>query len=239
LKTKVAIVGAGPAGMFLAHLLHKNGVDAVVLAGEGRSFCAGADLGTILAEAEGKGSPLGFLSRISALAAAIEGLRQPVVAAVQGHAVAGGFELALACDAVVAEVDTLIGDGHVANGLLPAAGSSVRMRRRLDESTARWRAVTGELLPADDPRLAGWLHAVVQRGEHVGAATALAYRLARVASPAQSAFKALLQDQDARTPRAGLARELEAFAEHWAGVDVPRHIRAFLHRPRGTSSASA
>jgi enoyl-CoA hydratase len=83
------------------------------------------------------------------------------MAALHGHVVAGGLELALACDIAIAAAGTLIGDGHVRNQLLPAAGSSVRLPRKVGPSLARRLMLTGELAPAERLLASGWLEAVV------------------------------------------------------------------------------
>src|SRR5215469_16142325 len=113
-------------------------VRVVVITGEGPSFCAGADLNYLHAVASDGRDPMPFLRTISSCFDRIEQAPVPVVAILHGHAVAGGLELALACDVVLAHTATLIGDGHVLNGLLPAGGSTVRLARKVGEPLARW-----------------------------------------------------------------------------------------------------
>ncbi|MFC9664061.1 enoyl-CoA hydratase/isomerase family protein [Nocardia sp. NPDC127606] len=202
----------------------------LILAGAGKSFCAGGDLQYFLDTADRPGGPTQFLRRVSAVVTRLETSRLPVVAALHGHAVAGGLELALACDVVVAADSTLIGDGHVRNNLLPAAGSSVRLTRKVGDSMARWLALTGKLVEAERLATTGWLHAVVSP-EHVStAARSVAEELVEAAGPAQQAFKALLHDLTTMDERQGLAHELVAFEKHWNTTDVPATLTAFLHR---------
>jgi enoyl-CoA hydratase/carnithine racemase len=204
---------------------------AIVLRGAGESFCAGADLHYLL-ELDGRGeAPTAFLRTVSALATRLETSALPIVAGLHGHAVAGGIELALACDIVVAAAGTLIGDGHIRNNLLPAGGAAVRMPHVLGLATARRLALTGELMRADRLAATGWPHEVVAEGEVTAAAVRIAGTLAHVHGPAQIGYKRLL----ARTPtlpaRAALALELEAFDEHWAAHDVATALREFVNRP--------
>jgi enoyl-CoA hydratase len=204
---------------------------AVVLCGAGQSFCAGADLHYLL-ELDGRGdTPTAFLRTVSALATRLETSALPIVAALHGHAVAGGIELALACDIVVAAAGTLIGDGHIRNNLLPAGGGAVRMPHVLGQATARRLALTGELMRADRLAATGWPHEVVAEDEVAAAALRIASTLAQVHGPAQSGYKRLL----ARTPTlpapTALALELEAFDEHWAAHDVAAALREFVNRP--------
>ncbi|WP_280507680.1 enoyl-CoA hydratase/isomerase family protein [Nocardia flavorosea] len=205
-------------------------IGCLVLTGAGKSFCAGADLQYFLSLRDTPGGPTEFLRRVSAVVTRLERSRLPVVAAVHGHAVAGGLELALVCDVVIASEGTLIGDGHIRNNLLPAAGSSVRLPRKVGDSMARWLALTGTLLPAEQLTATGWLHAVVPPAELASASAALAAELAAAAGPAQSAFKSLLHHLTGMNEDEGLATELAEFEKHWNSTDVPAALTAFLHR---------
>ncbi|MDV6280109.1 enoyl-CoA hydratase/isomerase family protein [Rhodococcus jostii] len=210
---------------------------AVVLTGAGKSFCAGADLQHFLDLHTLGQTPLSFLRKVSALATRLEKSPLPLVAAVHGHAVAGGLELALACDVVISTPTALIGDGHVRNNLLPAGGASVRLPRKVGDSMARWLALTGTLLPATELQRTGWLHAIVDHDHlHTTALTAAA-ELTEHAGPAQSAYKTLLADLTGLDEKAGLAHELDAFATHWQGSDVPAALNDFLHGRTTTTNS--
>ncbi|MBC2644598.1 MULTISPECIES: enoyl-CoA hydratase/isomerase family protein [unclassified Rhodococcus (in: high G+C Gram-positive bacteria)] len=210
---------------------------AVVLRGAGKSFCAGADLQYFLhLHARGQ-TPLGFLRKVSALATRLEASRLPVVAAIHGHAVAGGLELALACDVVIATPTARIGDGHVRNNLLPAGGASVRLPRKVGDSMARWLALTGALLPATELSHTGWLHAVVDHEHLHTTALAAATELAEHAGPAQHAYKTLLADLTGLDEKRGLAHELDAFDAHWQTSDVPAALNDFLHGRTTTTNS--
>ncbi len=205
-----------------------DGVEVVVLAGRGPSFCAGADLRHLLEITGQPGEPATFLTEVSAAISRLERCPKPVVAALHGHVVAGGLELALACDVVLAADGTLIGDGHVRNRLLPAGGSSVRLPRKVGAGLARRLLLTGELLPADAFLASGWVQAVVPAGELHEQAEAVAQQLADVAGPAQRNVKALLNELDELAPAAGLEAELRAFAANWAQADVPAALASFF-----------
>jgi len=210
---------------------------AVVLAGNGKSFCAGADLQYFVSLHNRFGSPISFLRRVSALVTRLETSPLPVVAALHGHAVAGGLELALGCDVVVAEESTLIGDGHIRNNLLPAGGSSVRLPRKVGESMARWLSLTGELVTPDRLAATGWIHQIVTAAELSESVMAVASVLARHHGAAQAAFKKLLFDLTATDPRNALSAELDAFDAHWGSTDVLASLVAFLGR--NTSQATS
>ncbi len=212
-----------------------SAVRAVLIYGAGSSFCAGADLQHLLELHDSGRDPTPFLRTVSELTRRIELSPIPMVAALQGHAVAGGMEIALACDAVIAEAGTVIGDGHIRNHLIPGAGASVRLRRKLGDSLGRWLALTGDLLPAERFLAAGWLHAISAPGHVVAEGQRLAEALAAAANPAQAAFKRLLAEIDNAPPvEDGLQLELESFSRHWAAGNVSREIRGFFAR-RSTS----
>ncbi|ABW12641.1 Enoyl-CoA hydratase/isomerase [Parafrankia sp. EAN1pec] len=210
------------------------GTHAIVLRGAGRSFCAGADLHFLLELSDSGSTPTAFLRTVSALATRLETSSLPIVAGLHGHAVAGGIELALACDLVVAAAGTLIGDGHILNNLLPAGGAAVRMPQVLGQPTARRLALTGELLRADRLAATGWPHEVVADDEVDTAAMRIATTLARAHGPAQIGYKRLLARTPTMPASAALALELTAFDEHWAAHDVAAALRAFVNRPAST-----
>lgn len=203
-------------------------VEVIVLAGRGRSFCAGADLRHLLAIADLPDGPTRFLSDVSAAVTRLESCPKPVVAAVHGHVVAGGLELALACDVVIAAEGTLIGDGHIRNRLLPAAGSSVRLPRKIGPGLARHLMLSGELLPAQRFLSSGWVQAVVALDDLHDEATAVSHGLATMAGPAQRNMKALLNEIDGLAPAAGLEAELRMFAVNWREAEVATALEAFL-----------
>lgn len=204
------------------------GTAVLAIAGQGRSFCAGADLSHLADVAASGHHPMAFLSQVSALLTRIETSRLPVVAAIHGHAVAGGLELALACDVVVAADDALIGDGHVRNQLLPAGGASVRLPRRLGANAARYLMLTGRLVPAREALFGGWLHATVPAARLESAVQDVAEELAAAAGPAQARVKQLLGDTESVPAGAGTEAELATFAAHWDSVPVADTLRAFL-----------
>lgn len=214
-----------------------DGVRVVILTGSGAGFCAGADLAYLLECAEGGDSPRPHLQAICDLTLAMEASPIVFVAALHGFAVAGGLELALACDLVVAATGTRIGDGHVKNNLIAGGGASVRMPPKLGAGTATWLALTGELVSAEDlVRRAGWLHEVVDPEELLDTARAMATVLTSRPAGAQHRYKRLITSEPAATA-AALTRELDMFEEHWSGSDVATDLIRFLGRSTPRSSS--
>lgn len=205
---------------------------ALVIAGRGPSFCAGADLALLLRMAEAGRTPIDLMRRLSSTLAQLERSRLPIVAAVHGHAVAGGLELALAADVVVAAEGTLIGDGHIRNQLVPAGGSSVRLARKVGPSFARWLLLTGELRPASDARWGVWLHEIVPDSRLYETTQSVSERLAEQHGPTQARLKTLLAAVEGMYSGRALEVELDAFAEHWNNADVSGVLRLFFRNRR-------
>nr|WP_281385967.1 enoyl-CoA hydratase/isomerase family protein [Nocardioides luti] len=212
------------------------GADVVVLRGEGPSFCAGADL-SLLANHDRASAqtPRNHLSAIWDLTLAIEHSPVVFVAVLHGHAIAGGLELALACDVVVAATGTLIGDGHVRHCLLPGGGASARMERTLGRGASAWLALTGKFLPADDPVFAPWLRSVVPPTELDETVAAIVTSLTDVSATARASYKQLLDETHGSLSASDRDRELDAFDRHWLANDVPSALRAFLTKTREAS----
>ncbi|GAA2130920.1 enoyl-CoA hydratase/isomerase family protein [Actinomadura napierensis] len=210
--------------------------EVVVLRGGGPSFCAGADLSLLSTYDSARGrTPRDHLTAIWDLTLAMERSAVTYVAVLHGHAIAGGLELALACDVVVASAGTLIGDGHVRQCLMPGGGASVRMERTLGRAAATWLALTGELLHAEAPSFASWLHAVTAPEDLDDAVAAIVQKLLAAPATARAAYKRLLDRTHGRLSPTDRDRELDAFDRHWLAHDVPQTLRAFLARNREAS----
>lgn len=198
--------------------------DAVVVAGAGPSFCAGADLRHLLHLARTGQDPLTFLKVVTESFQRLETAPKPVVAAVHGHVVAGGLELALACDAVVAREDAVIGDGHIRNGLVPGGGSSVRLARKVGEPLARRLILTGELLAAEHFLASGFVQTIARVEDFAATVTSVAESFTRLPA-GHGRLKHLLGTPG--TPEA-LTRELDVFAEHWREQDIASRLTDFF-----------
>lgn len=213
-----------------------SGVTVVILRGAGPSFCAGADLSLLSTYDAALGqTPRSHLSDIWELTLAMERSSMTFVAVLHGHAIAGGLELALACDVVVASVGTLIGDGHVRRCLLPGGGASARMERSLGRATSSWLALTGGLLDAEDPAFGSWLRTVETLEDLDAAVASIATSLMTVPASARAAYKRLLDETHGRLTTGDRDRELDAFDRHWLANDVARELRAFLDHDREAS----
>lgn len=144
-----------------------------VVAGEGPVFCAGADLKEISA---GRGGDL--MTQRGGFGGLVRRARtKPLIAAVDGPALAGGCEVALACDLVVASRRAAFGLPEVKRSLLAAAGGLHRLPRALPRNVALEIIMTGDPIDAERAHQLGLVNALVEPGEALGGALALAERI--------------------------------------------------------------
>ena len=156
-------------------------IRAVVVRGAGRAFCSGNDL-KWLTDSGALDDPAVLLrnqDRMAAAFEAIESSRGIVIACVQGFAVAGGLELALACDLVVAGDDAQLGDEHIRKNLLPSGGSSQRLPRRIGLARAMFYLVSGRRMSGREAERVGLACLAVPHGELDETTLALAREIAQ------------------------------------------------------------
>lgn len=158
---------------------------AGVLWGTGESFCAGADLKAVAAgehsvdPRQAKLSPQQFVQQMAPMGPSRMMLSKPVIAAIAGHAVAGGLELALWCDLRVAEQGAVLGVYCRRWGVPLIDGGTVRLPQLIGLSRALDLILTGRGVPADEALAMGLVNRVVPAGESRRAAAALAAELCR------------------------------------------------------------
>jgi enoyl-CoA hydratase len=206
-----------------------HGIRAVVLTGAGgRAFVAGADIGEYAGQAEEDFRR--YQRRSRAVFSRLAGLGKPVIAAVNGYALGGGFEIALCCDVLLASANAQFGLPEGLLGLCPGGGGTQRLARAAGPYVAaRVLLLDGRLTAAEAERL-GLVAKVVAPGELMGAALEAATRAARVAPLAARAMKALVAAAGEGTLADGLDREHEALFGLYATADAREGIAAFTHK---------
>lgn len=146
-------------------------VRVIVITGAGGYFCAGMDLKAFL-RGEVMRSPTNGFAGVTQRV-----LKKPFIAAVEGYALAGGFEIALACDMIVAAEDARFGLSETKRSLVPNAGGLVRLPRQLPPKIAAELIMTAEMVSSAFLASHGLVNRVVPRGEALGAARALAAKI--------------------------------------------------------------
>ena len=174
-----------------------DGARVAVLWGEGGTFCSGADLKAIGTERGNRVAPDGD----GPMGPTRMRLGKPVIAAVAGHAVAGGLELALWCDLRVAEEDAVFGVFCRRWGVPLIDGGTVRLPRLIGASRAMDLVLTGRPVPAAEALDIGLVHRVVPAGTARAEAELLAAEIARFPQACLRSDRASLLDQEGRDER--------------------------------------
>lgn len=215
----------------------RSDVRAVVLTGTGRAFCAGADLKFVRGEAGGDESALSrFLDTVLLVMNRLETFPMPVIAALNGLTLAGGLELMLCCDLVVAARSAKLGDAHANYGLLPGGGSSVRLPRKIGPTRAKYLLYTGAFMPAEQFVAAGLVNEVVGDDALIAATEALVAKLADKSPLVLRRMKALVDDGLEQPAAIALRQELLASEVHAHSHDLKEGLAAFeeKRKPRFT-----
>jgi enoyl-CoA hydratase len=183
-----AAVAAGIAGA-LEELDGDAELSVGILTGAGGFFCAGMDLGAFV-----KGESSWFGDRGFA-GIAQRSARKPLIAAIEGFAVAGGMEIALACDLIVAARGAKMGIPEAKRSLIAAAGALLRLPKRMPYHVVMELALTGEPMLAERFHELGLVNRLAEPGDAVEQALQLAAKLAENGPLALVASKRILQEQ--------------------------------------------
>ncbi|MBA3415785.1 MAG: enoyl-CoA hydratase/isomerase family protein [Chloroflexia bacterium] len=209
-----------------------RGVGVVIMTGRGRAFVAGADITGYVDRTVTEYVAFQRLGRL--VFDRIERLRQPVIAAVNGFALGGGFELVLAADLVVAADDAKLGLPEAKLGLLPGGGGTQRLPRLVGRNRAKELLMTADFISAEEARQLGIVNRVVPAAELMTAAHALADRILKRAPLAVEMAKQLVNDGlDASLP-AAITQEMGMTATLYATDDAREGIAAFVEKRPAT-----
>jgi enoyl-CoA hydratase/carnithine racemase len=214
----------------IAAIDHDDDVRVVHLSGAGASFCAGADLGYVESIREDPMRVREFLLALKAAVVALEQVRQPVVAEVHGLVLAGGLELMLGADLVVAAASTRFGDQHVNWGFIPGGGSTQRLPRRIGLAKACDLLLTGRWVTAGEALDMGLVSRVVEDDDLATEAADLAARIAGKSAEATAQIKRLARLATEIPLDAGLDEEINVVVAHYKHPDFARGLAEFRAR---------
>jgi enoyl-CoA hydratase len=210
-------------------LRRDGGIRALVITGAGdKAFSAGADIAAMAAMTPQEGHAFSRLGH--EVLARLEALPIPVVAAVNGVALGGGLELALACDLIIASERARLGQPEINLGLIPGFGGSQRLVPRVGVGRARELVYLGAPLSAADAHRIGLVDRVVAPTELAAEVAKVAAELAAKAPVALRQAKRAVQAATEATLATGLRFEAEAFGVAFASDDRIEGLRAFLDR---------
>jgi enoyl-CoA hydratase len=202
----------------------RTDVQVIVLTGAGGTFCAGMDLKGFVAGENPLAGGRGFGGIVERPPA------KPVIAAVEGYALAGGFEIALACDLIVASEAATFGLPEVTRGLVAAAGGLLRLPRRVPYHLAMEIALTGEHVAAARMQQAGLISLLVPAGQALDQARQLAARIAKNAPLALEATKRIVAESADWPSGEAFARQNDITAPVFSSADAREGAVAFAEK---------
>ncbi len=201
-----------------------SSIRVLVLTGAGGTFSAGMDLKGFLAGDAPVAADRGFGGIVQRPPV------KPIIAAVEGYALAGGFELALACDLVVASEQAKFGLPEVRRGLVAGAGGLLRLPKRVPYHLAMEIALTGEHFPAARLHQAGLVSEIVAAGEALQAARDLAGRVAQGGPLALAATKRIIVESADWDSASAFGRQGEIIGPVFASADAREGAMAFAEK---------
>ncbi len=199
-----------------------DSVSVVVLTGAGRAFTAGLDLKELGRDGLGAANAEGAAENP---VLAIETCRKPVIGAINGVAITGGFEVALACDVLIASENARFADTHARVGIMPGWGLSVKLSRIIGPSRAKALSLTGNFLDAGTALDWGLVNEVVAPDALLPAAIKLAEDMASIPAETLIAYKRILDATYAEPFGRALETERRLSIEHNRQV-TPQMVEA-------------
>lgn len=207
-------------------------IRAVVLTGSGRAFTAGVDL----KEAGQTGFALGADGGDIDLAKGLEAFPWPIIGAINGFAITGGFELALMCDVLLASENAKFADTHARVGIMPGWGLSQKLSRLIGISRAKELSLTGNFLDAHTAERWGLVNRVYSTDELLPAAIQMGHDMASCQPDMLRKYKKVIDDGFATNFGEAMKMEVKRSAEHAASVtaeSVEEARKSVTERGRG------
>ena len=208
-------------------------VGAIILTGAGdKAFVAGADIKEMVGKSGLEMQAFSELGR--RLGEAMEGCPKPILAAINGHALGGGCEIAMACDLRLASENAKIGQAEINIGIIPGFGGSQRLPRLAGGGWAAQMVFTGEAIDAATAERIGLVNRVVPADRLLEEAKALARKMVDKSPVAIALAKACLRAAQEMPLSQGLSYETAAFGVAGATQDKVEGMTAFLEKRKAT-----
>jgi enoyl-CoA hydratase len=215
------------------HLDRDPGVRCAILTGAGeKAFAAGADIEAM--RNFGTADALNFAHYGHAAGARLEAAHFPIIAAVNGFALGGGCEIALACDFIYASEKAKLGQPEVGLGVIPGFGGTQRLARRVGLGAARELCYTGDIIDANEALRIGLVNAVVPHAELMTRVRAIADKIASKAPLAMFECKRVMMRGEDVSPPVANELEAQAFAVLFGTEDQREGMGAFVEKRKPT-----
>jgi enoyl-CoA hydratase len=212
---------------FVASLAARDDVRVLIVTGEGKAFVAGADIAEMSGKTQHQGTE--FSKKGQATFRSLELLDKPVIAAVNGFALGGGCELALACDIRIASAKAKFGQPEVSLGLIPGYAATQRLPRLIGLGNALYLLLTAEMIGAEDALRMGLVQKVVEPEQLMTAATDLAKLIASKGPRAVKLIKLVARQGALLDFESGCALEAEKFGTLFENEGA-EGMKAFLEK---------
>jgi enoyl-CoA hydratase/carnithine racemase len=211
----------------LTELAANDEVRVLVLTGAGPAFCAGADLKEVLAGRAAAPGEADFLDRANRVYGQLRDFAKPVIAALNGVTMAGGLELAMCADLVLAAEGASIADGHANFGVFPGAGGAAILPRLVPLNMAMYLLFTGKSLTAAEMKACGLVCEVHSDDSLSEATLALAQQIAKKSPSALRRMKAVARFAADKSREDALIHEQVMLREHMRSFDFAEGLQAF------------
>lgn len=211
----------------LSELAGNDDVRVLILTGTGPAFCAGADLKEVLAGSSLPAGEADFLDRCAVIFGQLRNFPKPVIAALNGITMAGGLELAMCADMIVAAEGATIGDAHANFGVYPGAGGAAILPRLIPLNMAMYLLMTGKSLSATEMKNLGLVCEVHADAELADAALKLATQIAKKSPIALSRMKEVARASADKTREDALLHEQVMLRKHMRSADLQEGLQAF------------
>lgn len=199
-----------------------------IVTGAGKAFVAGADIAS-MKDMDGP-QALAFAKKGHGFGAALAEFPAPVIAAVNGYALGGGLELAMACDIIVASEKAVVGQPEVKLGVVPGFGGSQRLARRTGPGVAKWLLMSGESVKADEALRLGIVDRVVPHDSLMAEARGMMEKMLANGPAAVAACKRLVDEGLETDLDTALGLEAQAFGACFTMRDQKEGMAAFLEK---------
>jgi len=207
-----------------------DNIRVLLFKGNGKAFCAGADLKAMQPSLQKASSAVKYLEMCHRTYNRIEDLTKPTIAMVHGMCLAGGIELIESCDIIIACETARIGDQHAARGLVPGGGSTQRLIRQMNFRKAKEILLTGEWMSAKEAYEWGFINKVVPDDQLEQAAMEMAQKLARQSPMCSKTIKWLCNKGIQADLSTALRMEIGSTAQHVFTDDFREGIASFMER---------
>lgn len=205
-----------------------DAIKAIVIGGDKKAFCTGADLKEIM-DSQNDKTPgkKDFLERIQIVFSKIRNYPKPIIAIVEGYALAGGLELVMCCDLVFASKSAKMGDAHSNFGIIPGAGGAAILPKKVGINRAKYLMFTGDYISSDEMERYGLVNKVFEDDKITQEVQKLVEKLSKKSTLVLREMKRLANISIDQTVQAALDAEALALRYHLRSYDLTEGLDAF------------